>query len=395
MNFDSTTNTFSNPGRFGRIMAIVAVVAIAVSLAELAFNVRQFAFSWLVAFTFWTSLILGALFMTMVHHLTGAKWSVVLRRITEAAMSTLRYWWIFAIPMLLLVKQLYPWTNVEMMHEEATLAKKLPYLNITFFTVRTVIYFAVWILLTQLLRRTSLKQDAGWGADTQSKFLRISAPGMIAFALTISFAAFDWWMSLQPAWYSTIYGVYYFSGGIVAVMAFLALAVHALHSKGVLVFEITKEHMHDVGKLLFAFMIFWAYMGLSQYLLIWYANIPEETAFFKARWVGVWKPISVMIAVGGFTVPFVLMMNRTLKRTEWGLSLFAIWMLLMHWMDTYWNVMPILFPDGHIALSWVDVTTMAGLGAAFLALFWRAFTSVPVVPVTDPHLQDSIDFVNQ
>ncbi len=394
MKFDERTYTFSDAGRFSRTMTIVAVVGIVATLAGAAVDLRQFAFSWLVAFSFWTTIIIGALFMTMVHHLTGAKWSVVLRRITEAAMDSLKFWWIFALPMLLCLKQLYPWIDVAWMHEDETLAAKLPYLNVPFFVIRTVFYFAVWVGLAVMLRRISLAQDAGWNPDVKSAFLRISAPGMILFALVTSFAAFDWWMSLQPSWYSTIYGVYFFSGGIVGVMAFIALVVHALHAKGVLTFEITKEHQHDIGKLLFAFMIFWAYMALSQYLLIWYANIPEETSFFKARWIGSWKPLSVLIAVGGFTVPFVLMMNRTLKRTQWGLSLFAIWMLVMHWVDVYWNVTPILHTD-HAVVSWMDVTALLGLGGAFLALFWRSFTRAPVLPVTDPKLQDSIEFVNQ
>jgi hypothetical protein len=394
MKFNANTYTFTDPGRFGRIMAIAGVVGVLATAAGYFVDADQFFFSWLVAFSFWVTLAIGGLFMVMVHHLTGATWSVVIRRQGEAVGMTLVLFFLLAAPLLAGVHHVYPWTDEKLMHSIPALEGKLPYLNAPFFAIRTLLYFAVWIFLAWTLWRISLRQDGGWEAEAKSKLLRTSAPGMIAFAIVTTFAAFDWWMSLQPLWYSTIYGVYFFSGGIVSVMAFFAILVHALHAKGILKDVITVEHKHDIGKLLFAFMIFWAYMGLSQYLLIWYANLPEETAFFKERWVGSWKAVSVLLAVGGFAVPFVLLMSRHTKRSPWGLTLFAVWLLIMHWVDVWWNVMPVLHPDG-VVLSWMDLTAFVGIGGLFLAFFWRLYTRAPVVPPTDPKLEDSIHFVNQ
>jgi len=394
MQFNAETYEFTDPGKFTRRMTIVGLVGVLVTAAGYFLDARQFFFSWLTAFSFWVTLAIGGLFMTMVHHLTGARWSVVVRRINEAVAITIPLFALLVIPLLLGMKEVYPWTDSEMMHADSVLASKLPFLNQPFFVIRTAVYFAVWSFLAWRLRSISLRQDSGWEPDAKKKFMKVSAPGMIAFALVTTFAAFDWWMSLQPLWYSTIYGLYFYSGGIVSIMAFLALVVHVLHSKNILANEITIEHKHDIGKLLFAFMVFWAYMALSQYLLIWYANIPEETIFFKDRWIGSWKGVSLFLVIGGFVVPFILLMSRHMKRSRWGLSVFAIWLLLMHWVDIMWNVSPILYPEGFV-VSWMDLTAMVGVGALFLARFWSAYTKVPLLPATDPKLEDSIDFVNQ
>lgn len=393
MEFNAQTYTFTNPGRFGRTMTIVGVAGVLLSLLGLLLNPGQFYFSWLVAFSFWVTIALGGLFAVMIHWLTGATWSVVVRRIGEAVMATLPWFVLPAIVVLLGAHHIYSWSDPAEIAAEPGLLKKVAYLNVPFFTIRAIFYFAVWSFLALRLRKLSLAQDAGWSPDAKHKFLTTSAPGTIAYALTVTFAGFDWWMSLQPLWYSTIYGVYFFSGGIMSIMAMYALVVHGLHAQGVLTREITVEHKHDIGKLLFAFMVFWAYMALSQYLLIWYANLPEETTFFKARWIGSWKPVSVFLAVGGFAIPFVLLMSRTTKRSRWGLSIFAIWLLAMHWVDTYWNVMPVFHKQG-VVLSWMDLTTFVGIGGLFLALFWRFYTGAPLLPVSDPKLQDSIEFVN-
>jgi len=394
MQFNQETYTFTDPGRFGRIMLILGIAGLAVSAIGLATDMHQFFNSYMTNFTFWASLGFGALFFVMVHHLTGAVWSVVVRRLAAAAMATLPMVLLLSIPVLLGVKHIFVWGDHDFMMSNPMLTSKIGYLNPPFFIVRTLVYILVWVVLGRLLIRTSLQMDQGWAPNALSKFQRISGPGMVLYAFTVSFAAFDWCMSLQPQWYSTIYGVWFFAGGLVMIMAFLAVAVNALSRKGVLASEISVEHRHDIAKLMFAFMIFWAYMHLSQYLLIWYADLPEEVAFFRDRWIGSWKVISVLIPLTGFVIPFVLMMSRHVKRNRVLLTFWSLWLIAMHWIDLYWNITPTFHPD-HAIFSWMDVTLFIGQGGLMLWLFWRHFTSHPVLPLTDPHLQDSLDFVNQ
>ena len=394
MQFNQETYTFTDRGRFGKIMLIIGLIGLALSAVGIAVDSHQFFASYLVNFTFWATLGIGGLFFLLVHHLTGAVWSISSRRIGEAAMGTLPVILLLAIPMLIGLKQIFPWTDTAMMLGNSMLKSKMPYLNVPFFVIRTIGYIGIWMLLCWLLRRTSLAQDAGWQENASSRFLKISAPGVIAFAFTVSFAGFDWVMSLQPLWYSTIFGLWFFSGAAVMIYAFLSISTHALAKVGVLGREITQEHRHDIGKLLFAFMVFWAYMVLSQYLLIWYANLPEETAFFKARWIGSWKQVSVLIPTTGFAIPFVLMMSRHIKRNRWWLTFWAIWLVVMHWIDLYWNITPIFHPDNAV-VSWMDLTLFVGMGGLMLWRFWMLFTAHPVLPLTDPRLSESLDFVNQ
>ncbi len=466
MRFDAEKKTFEDPGKFGKIALIVGIVGVVVSLAGLFINREQFFFSWLVSFAFWMSLGLGALFFVMIHHITGAVWSVVVRRIAESVMMTLPVMAIFVIPVFIGMSDLYEWKRIicdghataqdhvervsfipaahaetgadahtvdagkshhaevdpnpeahgmdaahggdhETMaahgegHDDhghaahmALIREKAGYLNTPFFIARTVIYFIAWSLLGFMLWKTSVRQDSeGFDPAQKKRFRTISAPGIIVFAMTTTFAAFDWLMSLMPAWYSTIYGLYYFAGGIMGIMALLSIITVLLNKKGVLKETITVEHFHDMGKLLFAFMVVWGYFAFSQYLLIWYANIPEETVFYHQRWVGDWKAVSVVLAVLGFVVPFILVMSRSAKRNIGILMFWGFYLLVFHWVDLYWNVMPIHKPESAVP-SWLDLTTMVGIGGVFLWAFWSRFTKQAAIPVNDPKLPNSAEFIN-
>ncbi len=393
MKFDSSTYMFTDRGNVGKIALVVGIIGLAVSFVGLFTNAGQFYNSWLVAFTFWVSIGLGALCMTMIHHLTSSVWSIVVRRIGESMASTLPWMAILSIPLFVGMDSLYMWTDTELVAGDVALTAKASYLNPTFFIVRSVVYFLVWTFLALSLSKISVAQDAGWSDARAKKLVVISGPGMIAFAITLTFACFDWIMSLEPHWYSTIYGLWYFAGGITSAMAFYAIVVLGLRGKGVLNKTITIEHQHDIGKLMFAFLVFWGYMHLSQYLLIWYANLPEETLFYKMRWGAGWTTMSWVLLIGGFCMPFVLLMGRSAKRSDMSLLVFAIWMLLVHWVDLYWNIMP-NFHHETVVLSWMDLTTLVGIGGLFVFFFWTKFTKNPVVPITDPKLQASIELVN-
>ncbi len=393
MKFDQNTYRIKDIGKVTKISLIVGLIGLAVSFSGLMQNHEQFYHSYLVAFAFWTSIGLGGLFFTMVHHLTGAVWSVVIRRMAEAVAMTLPIMGILFIPILLNHHDLYHWSHSDAVSHDAILQSKAGYLNSTFFVIRSIAYFAIWSFLSIRLAQMSRQQDSESDNSIALKMLRFSAGGMILFALTITFAAFDWLMSLDAHWYSTIFGLYYYAGSVLAVLSFFAITTIYLKRKGVLKGIVSEEHYHDIGKLMFTFMVFWTYMAFSQYFLIWYANIPEETTWYHHRGVGSWKSISLLIVFGHFSIPFFALITRAAKRSENWLIFMALWLLCFHWLDMYWNVMPNLYPEG-AKFSWMDLTLLIGFAGIFKWAFWRRYSSQPVVPVQDPQLDNSINFVN-
>ena len=393
MKWDSQTYKITDKGQFGTIALVIGLVGLAASGAGYVSDPKQFFFSYLTGFAFWFTIAAGGLFFTMLHHLTGATWSVVLRRVSESLMWVLPFMAILFIPILFGMHDLYHWTHAEVVAEDAILKGKEPFLNIGFFITRTVIYFAVWTLLVFLLNKFSLRQDSGHSEQLRLRFVRTSAPGMIVFALTLTFASFDWLMSLDPHWYSTIYGVYIFAGAVCAMFTVMTLFLMSLRKREILDKVVTVEHYHDLGKLTFAFMVFWGYMAFSQYFLIWYGNIPEETIWFLNRWEGSWKTVTLILVFGHFVVPFIILMTRGAKRKLGALKVLAGWLLAMHLVDMYWLVMPTLHEKG-VSISWIDFATVAGIGGVFFWIFWNRFASRPVVPVGDPKLGQSIAFIN-
>ena len=428
MKLDRETYRLSGIEKHIRISMVVGLAGILLSIAGFFIDSRVFFHAYLTSFTFWVSIGLGALFIVMLHHLVNAVWSVVVRRIAECLMMTLPVMAICFIPVIFGIFCLYEWSHlpsdqtahhssvtsiVESAHaktmsshieetsspaehdpEAELLVKKQGYLNTPFFIIRTIFYFALWSLLATMLYNTSLKQDKDGYHISQERRMRIvSAPGMILFALSVSFAAFDWLMSLDPLWYSTIYGVYYFSGCIVAIMAVISVFTGWLRSRNILADVISPEHYHTFGKLLFGFLIFWAYMAFSQYLLIWYANIPEETAWYHQRWVGGWKFVTILIAVAHFVIPFIALMPQAVKKNPKTLGFFAVWILVMHWIDLYWNIQPNLYPDG-AGFSWMDAVTMMALGGVFCYFFLKRLSSNAILTFNDPKLEESIRYVN-
>jgi len=390
MNIDRNTYRLTDGGRYGTVALGLGIGGLVLSAVGYLVDPAQFFHSYLTAFVFWLTIGLGGIFFTMLHHLVGARWSVVLRRLAEAIGANTPWMIIFFIPLLAGMHELYHWTHAEAVASDQLLQAKAPYLNVGFFIVRAVFYFAVWLLLAYGLYRLSLKQDSGHTEEIRKKMVRLSAPGMIAFAVTITFASFDWLMSLDAHWYSTIFGVYIFSGALVGILSFMTITAVYLRKKNILAETITVEHYHDLGRLTFAFTVFWAYMAFSQYFLIWYANIPEETVWFLHRWEGGWKTLSLVLVLGHFVIPFFILITRGAKRKPGFLKIIVIWMFLMHLVDLYWVVMPSLHHHG-VHLSWIDPVTVIGIGGIFCWLFWRRLLSQPLVPVGDPGLDESIN----
>lgn len=391
MKIDSKTYLVKEKGSIGKIALLIGIAGLAISFISYFNNSKQFYFSYLTAFAFWTSLGLGGLFFTMLHHISGAKWSTIILRIPQAAMSVLPLMAIFFIPIIFGIKELYEWSSTEVLAGNAVLSGKTGYLNSTSFITRTFLYFIVWGALSWLINKFTKSQDEG---NNTTKQLRIvSAPGMVVFALSISFAAFDWLMSLDPMWFSTIFGGYFFSGSFVIILAFLIIVTNHLKQSSILGNEINDKHFADLGKLFFGFIVFWAYIGGAQYFFIWYANIPEETIWFLHRWEGSWKTVSLLLIFGHFLIPFVSLVFYNTKRSRIMLLFFAIWIFVFHYVDMFWLVGPALH-HGNAHFSWMDLTTFIGLGGIFIALFLNRFSAKAIIPVNDPNLKASLDSHN-
>ena len=356
-------------------------------------NPKQFFFSWLVSFLFFLSLGLGALFFVLIHYATQGGWGIVVRRIGETVFATIPVMAALFLPVLLGLHDLYEWTHPEAVANDALLRWKAPYLNIPFFLIRAVLYFGCWSFIALMYYRGSRGQDATGDPAVSARLRRLSGPAIIVLALTTAFASVDWIMSLTPHWYSTIFGVYFFAGSFVGFFALLSVVAVAMRRAGLLDTVISAEHLHDIGKLLFAFMVFWTYIAFSQFFLIWYANLPEETIWYKARMEGSWMTVSLVLMAGHFVVPFFYLMGRPVKRNGATLAIGGGWLLAMHLVDLYWQVMPTLHPDG-FSPSLLDVAALVAVGGCFVAAASWLMRRQALVPLRDPRLAESLAFEN-
>lgn len=380
--------------RLPLLFGALGLIGLGSSFALGSSKPEQLAFSWLVAFVFWLSLALGSMFFVLVHFVTRASWSVVLRRLAEFIMGTIPLFALLFVPILLWMKHLFPWTDsAHTAHDPLMTGFKLFWLTESHFYVRAPLYFASWILIGWYYRRGSIGQDAHGNKETTLRLIRYSGPALFLYSITLTLAAVDWLMSLDPHWYSTMFGVYYFAGCLVGIFALMAVLASRMRAAGLLGGTVTTEHFHDIGKLLFGFTVFWAYIAFSQYFLIWYGNIPEETVFFAHRMEGSWASLSAMLMWGHFAVPFLFLMSRHIKRRAWSLTAGSLWMLLMHYADLYWVVMPSLHHHG-LHFSPLDLTTMAGIGCLFMAAVTWQMRTRALVPHRDPRLAESLNFEN-
>jgi hypothetical protein len=368
-----------------------AVASVVLALAERN-GWASFFYAYLLAYAYVLSIALGALFFVMLHHLTHAGWSVVVRRLAEGLAATLPMMALLFVPVLFGLHQLYHWSGAGASGGDALLRWKAPYLNTPFFIARWVVYLGVWAWLARFFVRRSVAQDGSGDVQLTVAMQRRAAPGMFLYAFTVTFAAIDLLMSLEPRWYSTIFGVYYFAGGVMATFAALIVMAWLVQKAGLLRHVITVEHYHDLGKFMFAFVVFWAYIGFSQYMLIWYGNIPEETSFYLTRQTGGWGWVGLALVFGQFLLPFVALLSRTPKRRGAMLAGIAAWLLAMHWVDIFWLVMP--QASSTFLLSGLDVTVSVALGGLVVARVALALRRCSLVAEQDPRLLESLSFEN-
>jgi hypothetical protein len=374
------------------LLGLIALVALVLCGVGAAIDPAQFSFSWLFAFAFYFTLCAGCFFWTIVHHATDAEWSVVVRRQLENIAVLLGVLAIFFIPVFFLRHHLYEWTDIPP-GKVAVLDLKRGYLNWDFFVARAIFFLGFFIIASQLLRRFSVRQDKDGNPRCTIRMRQVAFASLPAFALCLTFGAFDWLMSLNFRWFSTLFGVYIFAGTAGSSMGLLILVITALRKAGYLKDVVTAEHYHIMGKWLFAFTVFWAYIGFGQYMLIWYANMPEETQFFLARNTQGWWWLSMLLVIGRFFGPFAILLLRSIKKHPHQLCYVAGWIVFMQLLDMYIVVLPSLHGTGVHLSAW-DFIAPIGIGAALAFIYLRILPRTSLFPVRDPRLIESLKLVN-
>ena len=397
-------------GSAWRFLPIIGLVMAAGGLggafAMKAGHEQAFWYAYLTAYYGVLAISLGGLFFVILQHLVRAGWSIAVRRLAENAMITLPFMCLLGLPIVFGgMHDLYHWTDTEAVAADVMLSAKASYLNEGFFRIRIGVYFGIWTLLSVLFYTWSTSGDddevkAARNADRARAF---AAPALLLFALSLTFAAFDFLMSLDPHWFSTMFGVYYFAGTCLTIHAFLTLMSILLRKSGYLQGIVTDEHYHDLGKFLFGFTVFFAYIGFSQYFLIWYANIPEETMWFAYRIADDFFAVTLVLCLGRFFIPFFFLLPRAVKRNSVTLFIAASWILMMEFVDMYWLIQPVLAHhhalesgDHHMTLhiGALDALTLLGMLGVFLGAFGWALGRKALVPIKDPRIIESIKFEN-
>ena len=398
-------------GRLIRTGAVLAVIGLGLSVV-LSFvggaeAHRRVFFAYLVNFAFFMSIPIGALLFVMVHQLCKTGTVTTYRRLGEILAATMPHLGVFVIPILLGVGTIYLWAYEP---NDPLIMKKAPWLLVGSWVPRMILYLVVLSALATWFWRTSLKQDQTGDPMLSRRMTGAAAPGIIVYAVTVTLFAFDLIMSLAPHWFSTIFGVYYFAGAFMAFHAMLAMIVIRLQDRGVLNRSINAEHLQDIGKMMFAFVVFWAYIAYSQYMLIWYGNIPEETVWFIRRGastdpahVNPFTWLTLVLLIGHFFIPFLGMMSRWIKRDSRKLYPWAVWLIVLHWLDMIWLIRPELRMtenvEATLPLNWLDfaalILCLIGLGGVFLAAFGRvAGAERSLVAEHDPRLGEALAFEN-
>ncbi len=390
----ATVDTYQAPDsplpgmkQFGLISAVLGVVLTVAGF--MMSGPDRFYQAYLVAYTFWMGVVLGSLALLMVQHLTGGAWGIVLRRPLEAVVRTLPFMAVLFLPIVLGMHSLYHWTHAEVAANDPIVSQKVLYLNTQFFLVRQVLYFVIWSTMGYLLTKWSAEHDRTGDPWLLDKMERLSGGGLVVYFFTVTFAMVDWTMSVNPHWYSTIWGMLYIGGHGLSAFAFGITVLVMLSQTAPLNRVLTTHHFHDLGKFLFAFLMLWAYLSFSQFLIIWSANLPEEIPHYLGRWDNSWKYLSIFIVVGHFIVPYALLLSRDLKKNARKLRVIATWIIVARLADYYWHVAPEFHKDG-FSFSLLDVALPLALGGIFISLFVSQLRGRSLLPVNDPGLEKAL-----
>jgi hypothetical protein len=369
--------------RVQRNALFVGLVALLVSLIQLFMNPSHFWQSYLFAYIFWAGLALGCLGVFFLHNVVGGNWGVAIRRLMEAGLQTLWMFVLFAIPIFFALGVLYKWTDASYRAEHFAVGHKAAYLNPTWFIIRTLLYFAIWLFSGLRILKMANEHDRTGDPALFKRIKARSAPALLVFVLTTTYAFIDWIMSLEPDWYSTIYGWMFTVGEVLLTFSFLVAVLVLLSKREPFASFLTRQHYHDIGNLMLAFTMLWAYMSFAQFLIIWAENLPDEIPWYVRRFSGGWGYIAWTISIFMFCVPFFILLQTRIKRNPRALRTVAIWIILMRVLDVFWIVAPAWRQRG-LEVYWTDLVALIGLGGIWLAYFIRNLKARPLLASNDP-----------
>ncbi len=369
--------------RVQRSALFVGLIALVVSVIGLFTDPKHFWQSYLFAFIFWSGLSLGCLGIFFLHNVVGGNWGVAIRRLVEAGLQTLPLTFITAIPLAFALGSIYVWTNATYRAEHFATGHKAAYMNPTFFIIRTVLYFVIWIFSGRAILNMANEHDRTGNHELFLRIKRRSAPALLVFVLTTTYAFIDWIMSLEPDWYSTIYGWMFTVGQVLLTFAFLVAVLVLLSKREPFASFLTRQHYHDLGNLMLAFTMLWAYMSFSQFLIIWAENLPDEIPWYVRRFSGGWGYVAWTIAIFHFFVPFFLLLMRFVKKHPSRIRTLAIWIIIMRILDVFWIVEP-AFRQRGLEVYWTDLATLVALGGIWLAYFVMNLKARPLLASQDP-----------
>ncbi len=371
--------------RVQRYALIVGVVGIALDIVGLILDREHFFQSYLFGFLFWNALSIGSLGIYLLHNVVGGNWGVVIRRFLEAGARTFPLTFVLLLPVLFLaIPLLYQWAKPEAAHD-ANIQLKAAYLNVPFFVVRAVFYFAVWFLVALRLTNLSRRQDETGDLSITERMRVFSAPMLIVFVFTVTFAFFDWIMSLEPQWFSTVYGIMFLVGQVLETLCFAVALLFLLSKRKPFMDVLRVQHFHDLGNLMLAFTMLWAYLSLSQFLIIWAGNLPEEIPWYIRRFSGGWGYLGVIIGIFHFCVPFVILLMRFVKKRPERLARIALYIIVVRFIDVFWIVEP-AFRQRQFAIYWTDLAVPIGMGGLWIWVFLWRLKQRPLLPLHDPRL---------
>ncbi|HUL75038.1 MAG TPA: hypothetical protein VLT86_18135 [Vicinamibacterales bacterium] len=373
----------------GLVIGAVGLLGMAVGFLTLE---RQFFLqSYLIAFIFWLGISMGSMALLMVQYLSGGGWGLFARRVFEASARNLPVMAVLFLPLAFSLPVLYPWARPDALADKAIQAKAA-YLNPQFFYLRAVLYFVIWMALTFTLSRWSKEQDDNaprLPGPKDGRMRALSGPGLVLYMLTLTLMSVDWVLSLEPHFTSTIFGILMLGGQGLSTMAFTIIALAALSRSRPISAVASEENFHDLGKLMLAFVMLWAYFNVSQFIIIYQGNLPEEIPWYINRLTGPWMPVAVAVLVGHFVVPFSLLLSRGWKRKGTSLARIALFILVMRVIDITWTIGPIFRHNG-TTLHWLDFAAVLGLGGVWLFFFYRNLGARALVPAHDPYFKDAL-----
>jgi hypothetical protein len=372
--------------RFQKSSLVVGLAALALCVAGAFYSPTQFFRSYLFAFVFWVGVALGCSAILMLHHLVGGRWGFTLRRCLESGTRTFYLMAVLAVPLLFGLRLLYSWADPEKVKLDSMLQYKAPYLNVPFFIVRTAIYFIVWITVAHFLNKWSLEQDETANPKLTERLQNLSGPGLVIFGLTVTYASVDWVMSLEPHWFSTIYGMIFMVTEGLAAISIVTVAVILLSPYEPFSDLVSKRVLNDYGNLLLTFTMLWAYLSFSQYLIVWSGNLQDEIPWYVSRASGGWAWVAMALIVFHFAVPFLLLLSRFVTRRKLWLGVVAAIQIILSVIDIFWLTVPAYEREGP-QFHWLDWLAILGIGGVW---FWRFSTNLksrPLLPLHDPRME--------